>query len=180
MQKPQSKFPWLTRNIAALGIVSFFSDISSEMATAILPIFLVSIGGTAATLGIIEGVSDASISLMKIWAGWYSDAIGKRKPFATVGYILTAIGVGLFSVTFNWYQVLAARLVSWLGKGVREPARDALMVESTQPQYYGRMFGFHRMMDTLGAIIGPLMAFMLIKFMPLRSIFLIALIPRLC
>jgi MFS family permease len=171
------KSKWLNKNIFAMGLTSFFSDFGHEMATAILPAFLISVGGSAALLGFIEGIADASISGMKIFSGWYSDYIGKRKPFAVVGYLLTAIGVGSFSLAFSWPQVLLSRVVAWLGRGTREPPRDALLVDSTKPEYYGRVFGFHRGMDTLGAIAGPAIAFVLIKSLALRSIFLVALIP---
>jgi MFS family permease len=172
-----NKNSWLNRNILAMGLTSFFSDFGHEMATAVLPMFLVSVGGSAALLGVIEGIADASVSFMKLLSGWYSDYIGKRKPFAVIGYFLTAVGVGSFFLAFSWIQVLISRVIAWLGRGIREPARDALLVDSTKPQYYGRVFGFHRGMDTLGAIIGPTLVFLLIKSMPLRSIFLVALIP---
>ena len=168
---------WLNRNIFAMGLTSFFSDFGHEMATAILPAFLVSVGGSAALLGLIEGIADASISGMKLLSGWYSDYIGKRKPFAMIGYFLTAIGVGSLSLALSWPHVLISRVVAWLGRGTREPPRDALLVDSTKPQFYGRVFGFHRAMDTLGAIAGPAIAIILIKSLALRSIFLIALIP---
>jgi len=168
---------WLNRNILALGITSFFSDFGHEMATSVLPAFLVAIGGSPALLGLIEGVSDASTSLMKLVSGWYSDRIGKRKPFTSVGYLLTAVGVGAFSLAFSWPQVLLSRVIAWTGKGTREPARDALLAESTTSRYYGRVFGFHRMMDTLGAVAGPALALVFIRMMPLRPIFLVAFIP---
>ena len=168
---------WLNRNILALGITSFFSDFGHEMATSVLPAFLVAIGGSPALLGLIEGVSDASTSLMKLVSGWYSDRIGKRKPFTSVGYLLTAVGVGAFSLAFSWPQVLLSRVIAWIGRGTREPARDALLAESTTPRYYGRVFGFHRMMDTLGAIAGPALVLVFIRIMPLRPIFLVAFIP---
>ena len=174
-----NKNKWLNRNIFAMGLTSFFSDFGHEMATAILPAFLVSVGGSAALLGVIEGIADASISGMKLLSGWYSDYIGKRKPFAVIGYLLTAIGVGSFSLAFSWPHVLLSRVIAWLGRGIREPPRDALLVDSTKPEFYGRVFGFHRGMDTMGAIAGPAIAFFLIKSMALRSIFLIALIPSL-
>jgi MFS family permease len=172
-----SRNKWLNRNIFAMGLTSFFSDFGHEMATAILPSFLVSVGGSAALLGIIEGIADASVSGMKLLSGWYSDYIGKRKPFAVIGYLLTAIGVGSFSLAFSWPHVLLSRVIAWLGRGTREPPRDALLVDSTKPEYYGRVFGFHRGMDTLGAIAGPAIAFFLVKSMALRSIFLVALVP---
>jgi MFS family permease len=172
-----SKNKWLNRNIFAMGLTSFFSDFGHEMATAILPAFLVSVGGSAALLGFIEGIADASISGMKLLSGWYSDYVGKRKPFAVVGYLLTAIGVGSFSLAFSWPHVLLSRVIAWLGRGTREPPRDALLVDSTKPEFHGRVFGFHRAMDTMGAIAGPAIAFFLVKSMALRSIFLVALIP---
>ena len=175
--REMSKNKWLNRNIFAMGLTSFFSDFGHEMATAVLPAFLVSVGGSAALLGFIEGIADASISGMKLLSGWYSDYIGKRKPFAMIGYFLTAIGVGSLSLALSWPHVLISRVVAWLGRGTREPPRDALLVDSTKPQFYGRVFGFHRAMDTLGAIAGPAIAIILIKSLALRSIFLIALIP---
>jgi len=172
-----SRNKWLNRNIFAMGLTSFFSDFGHEMATAILPSFLVSVGGSAALLGVIEGIADASISVMKLLSGWYSDYVGRRKPFAVIGYLLTAIGVGSFSLAFSWPHVLLSRVVAWLGRGTREPPRDALLVDSTRPEFHGRVFGFHRGMDTLGAIAGPAIALVLVKGMALRSIFLVALVP---
>ena len=160
-----------------MGLTSFFSDFGHEMATAILPVFLVFVGGSAALLGLIEGIADASVSFMKLLSGWYSDFIGKRKPFAVIGYFLTAIGVGSFTLASSWIHILISRITAWAGRGAREPARDALLVDSTEPVYYGRVFGFHRGMDTLGAIVGPALAFFLMKSISLRSIFLVALIP---
>ncbi|HSW74102.1 MAG TPA: MFS transporter [Candidatus Limnocylindria bacterium] len=168
---------WLNKNIIALGFVSLFSDMSSEIITVLLPTFLLSLGGSAAVLGIIEGLADASVSFTKIGAGWYSDYLGKRKPFAFVGYLLAAGGIACFMGAFHWYQVLIGRLITRFGKGVRDPARDAWLTESTTPPFYGRVFGFHRAMDTVGAIIGPLLAFFLIKIFTLRMVFFIALVP---
>ena len=172
-----NKNKWLNRNILAMGWTSFFSDFGHEMATAVLPAFLVSIGGSAALLGLIEGLADASTSLMKVLSGWYSDYIGRRKPFAVLGYFLTGLGVGSIALAFSWPHVLLSRVVAWIGRGTREPPRDAMLADSTQPQYYGRAFGFHRALDTLGAIVGPATAFFLIKAIPIRSVFLVALIP---
>ena len=176
-ERNMNRHNWLNRNIVAMGLTSFFSDFGHEMATAILPMFLVSVGGSAALLGVIEGVADASVSFMKLLSGWYSDFIGRRKPFAVIGYFLTAVGVGSFTLASSWTHILISRIVAWLGRGTREPSRDALLVDSTEPAYYGRVFGFHRGMDTLGAIVGPALAFFFIKSMSLRSIFLVALIP---
>jgi len=168
---------WLNRNIAAMGFTSLFSDFSHEMTTVVLPTFLTSLGGSPATLGFIEGVADAATSFMKFLAGWYSDVIKRRKPFATLGYALTAIGVGLLAIATRWQHVLVDRAVAWAGKGLRKPPRDALLVESTQPAYYGRVFGFHRAMDTIGGVLGPACAYLLINYVSLRTLFMIAFIP---
>lgn len=146
------------------------------MTTALLPMFLATIGGTAATLGLIEGISDASSSIIKLWMGYYSDKIGKRKAIAVVGYVVTALK-GLFAFTTNWHQVLVIRVVAWMGRGARGPVRDALMVDLLEPAYYGRAFGFHTAMDTIGAIIGPAIAFALVGILSYRQIFLISFIP---
>lgn len=168
---------WLNRNIAAMGFTSLFSDFSHEMTTVVLPTFLTSLGGSPATLGFIEGVANASTSFMKFLAGWSSDIFKRRKPFAVLGYILTALGVGFLAIATRWQQVLFDRALAWAGKGLRKPPRDALLVESTQPAYYGRVFGFHRAMDTIGGVLGPASAFFLIKYVSLRTLFMIAFIP---
>lgn len=170
-------FYWLNRIIVALGFVSFFSDLGSEMATSLLPAFMVSLGYSAAFLGLIEGFANASASISSILAGWSSDYTTARKPFAAVGYLLAALGVGLLSCARHAYQIIFARVLTRIGKGVREPARDALLVSAAQPGVYGRMFGFQRMMDNLGAVFGPLLALLLLKWIPLSFIFIVAFVP---
>lgn len=106
---------WLTKSIFGIGLTSLFSDMGHEMTTAVLPMFLATLGGTAATLGLIEGIADASSSFVKLWMGYYSDKIGKRKPIASVGYVITALK-GLFAFTTSWYQVLLIRFShGWAG-----------------------------------------------------------------
>jgi MFS family permease len=128
------KNSWLTKSILGIGLTSLLSDMGHEMTTAILPVFLATIGGTAATLGLIEGIADASSSFIKLWMGYYSDKIGKRKPIIVVGYVMTAIK-GLFAFTTNWYQVLFIRVFAWMGRGARGPVRDALMVDLLKPAH---------------------------------------------
>ena len=170
---------WLNKNILAFGLVSFFTDFGNEMAAAILPIYITAIGGSAEILGFIEGIADACVSFMKIISGWYSDYINKRKPFATIGYALSFYWSFYLYLSTNLLQVLTGRVISRLGKGIREPARDALLANSSSSKFYGRVFGFHRAMDTLGAIFGPLTALILIKLLAPNSIFLVALVPTL-
>ena len=174
-----AKNKWLNRNIWAMGWTSFFSDFGHEMATAILPSFVIFLGGSAALLGLIEGLADASTSLMKVVSGWYSDYIGRRKPFAMIGYFLTAIGVGSLSLAVSWPFVLLSRVVAWIGRGTREPPRDALLADSVKPEHVGKAFGLNRALDTLGAVCGPALAVILIRTVKLNYIFLIALIPSL-
>jgi len=174
----QKKGKWLNRNVAAMGFTSLFSDASHEMATAILAQFLIiELHGSAEILGLIEGFADFSSSFVKTYSGWLSDKIGKRKPLGTLGYALTGTFISLFAFASNALQVLFYRTVGWIGRGIRESPRDALLAESVEPESYGHAFGFHRMMDTLGAIIGPSIAFILLPLVGFRSVFLVALLP---
>jgi len=169
---------WLNRNVAAMGFTSLFSDASHEMATAILAQFLIiELHGSAEILGLIEGLADFSSSFMKTYSGWLSDKIGRRKPLATLGYALTGTFISMFAFASSFLQVLFYRTAGWIGRGIRESPRDALLAESVEPESYGHAFGFHRMMDTIGAIIGPSIAFILLPFIGFRSVFLVALIP---
>ena len=147
-----------------------------ELTTAVLPLFLATFDGGAAALGVIEGVSDAASSLLKLWMSYYSDRLGKRKPILVAGYLLTAM-MGTFAFVTAWWQLLAIRAIAWIGRGARGPVRDALLSESVPPQAHGRAFGFEGAMDTLGAILGPAIALSLVGFIALRHIFLIAFIP---
>jgi MFS family permease len=172
------KSRWLNRNVAAMGVTSLFSDASHEMATAVLAQFLVAeLHGSAEILGLIEGIADFSSSFFKTYAGWFSDKIGRRKPLATLGYAITGVIISFFAFASNYLQVLFYRTVGWIGRGIRGPPRDALLSESTEPESYGHAFGFHRMMDTLGAIIGPALAFALLPIIGFRNIFLVAFLP---
>lgn len=183
--QPTPQAGWLNRNVLGMALASFFSDAGHEMATAILPLFLISIGAPAAALGTIEGVADAVSSFIKLGAGWFSDRVGKRKPIAVTGYFLTGLTTGLFAVVVSWPQVLLARAAGWFGRGIRGPVRDAMLAESVPAEARGRAFGFHRMGDTLGAITGPVLALVALSLVSgqaatdaaYRLIFLITMIP---
>jgi MFS family permease len=167
---------WLTRNVFAIAMLSLFSDMGHELTTAVLPLFLATFGGAAAALGIVEGVSDAASSVLKLWMSIYSDRVGKRKPILVIGYIVTAL-MGTFAFVTAWWEVLLIRTFAWMGRGARGPVRDALLSESVPPEAHGRAFGFEGAMDTLGAVIGPAIALSLVGVIALRHIFLIAFIP---
>lgn len=170
----------LPRNVVLLGVTSFFADISSEMIYPLVPIFLtVTLGAPVAVVGLIEGVAESTASLVKLGSGWISDRIGRRMPLVISGYGLAAIAKLMLALAFVWPIVLAARFVDRFGKGVRGSPRDALIADSAPPELRGRAFGLHRSMDTAGAVIGPLLALLLVAVLSdrLRVIFLLAAIP---
>jgi MFS family permease len=146
---------WLNRTVLGIGLASLFSDFSHEIATALLPAFLASMSVAAVWLGIIEGVSDGLSSVAKMGSGFYTDKLQRRKPIAVLGYIVTALGTASFGLATNAWHVLLARSSAWLGRGVRTPVKKALLASAVTKDTYGRAFGFERMMDTIGAIIGP-------------------------
>ena len=145
-----------------IGLASLFSDWSHEIATAVLPAFLATMGAAAAWLGVIEGISDGASSFAKMASGYYTDKFQRRKPIAVAGYLVTALGTASFGLATAAWHVLLARSCAWLGRGVRTPVRKALLAGSVTKETYGRAFGFERMMDTVGAIVGPASAFFLL------------------
>jgi MFS family permease len=172
---------WLNKNILGMGLASFFSDMNHEMASSVLPAFLSSVlGAPAFALGLIEGVADGISTLFEVWSGWYSDKIGKRKGLTVIGYAITAFSEASFALATNWWHILIGRTTGWIGWSIRSPVRDALLLESTTKETVGRAFAFHRTMDTLGAIAGPLIATLLLSRVPIRTIFLVSLIPGIC
>jgi MFS family permease len=172
---------WLNRNILGMGMASLFSDMNHEMATAVLPMFLSSVlGAPAFALGLIEGVADGISTLFELWSGWFSDRIGKRKGLAVAGYAITAFSKATFALATSWWHVLFGRTFGWIGWSIRSPVRDALLTESTTPATISRAFAFHRTMDTMGAILGPLIATLLLAHVSIRVIFLVSLIPGVC
>ena len=172
---------WLNRTVLGIGLASLFSDWSHEMATTVLPAFLATMGVAAAWLGIIEGVSDGLSSFAKMASGYYTDKLQRRKPIAVIGYLTTALGTASFGLATAAWHVLIARACAWLGRGVRTPVRKALLAGSVTKETYGRAFGFERMMDTMGAIVGPATAFVLLQALNHRyaMVFALTLIPSL-
>ncbi|HEV2391864.1 MAG TPA: MFS transporter [Verrucomicrobiae bacterium] len=172
---------WLNRTVIGIGLASLFSDWSHEMATTVMPAFLATMGVAAIWLGLIEGVSDGLSSFAKMGSGYYTDGLRRRKPIAVIGYVMTALGTAAFGLATAAWHVLLARAFAWLGRGVRTPVRKALLASAITPETYGRAFGFERMMDTLGAIVGPLSAFVLLQALNHRypPLFALTLIPSL-
>jgi MFS family permease len=158
----QRRVPWLNRTVLGIGLASLFSDWSHEIATTVMPAFLATMGVAAFWVGLIEGVSDGLSSFAKLASGYYTDQLRRRKPVAVIGYLVTALGTASFGLATAAWHVLAARAVAWFGRGVRTPVRKALLAGAVTKETYGRAFGFERMMDTLGAIVGPASAFVLL------------------
>src|SRR6266852_2639616 len=153
---------WLNRTVLGIGLASLCSDWSHEMATAVMPAFLATMGVAAAWLGLIEGVADGLSSCAKMGSGYYTDKLQRRKPIAVAGYVMTALGTAAFGLATAAWHVLIARAFAWLGRGVRTPVRKALLASAVTPETYGRAFGLERAMDTCGAIVGPATATMLL------------------
>src|SRR5580692_7272128 len=172
---------WLNRTVLGIGLASLFSDWSHEIATTVLPAFLATLGVAAAWLGLIEGVSDGLSSFAKMFSGYYTDRLQRRKPIAVIGYLVTALGTASFGLATSAWHVLLARSLAWLGRGVRTPVRKALLAGSVTSETYGRAFGFERMMDTIGAIVGPASAFLLLQVFHHHypALFAVTLIPGL-
>src|SRR3989442_7710105 len=156
----------LTANILVLGVVSLLTDFSSEMIVQILPFYLIlALGANALIVGLIEGTADAVVAFMKVVSGRWSDVAGSRKGFVEAGYGLSTVMKILFPFAAAWPQFFGMRVVERLGKGVRDAPRDALLTESTPADARGKAFGFHRSMDTAGAIIGPVVTLALLALL---------------
>jgi MFS family permease len=161
---------WLNRNVIGMTITSLLSDLGHEMATAILPAFLALLGISPAVLGAIEGIADATSSFVKLGTGWLSDRLGHRKAITAGGYALTGASQAIFALANGWGIVLAGRVVGWFGRGIRGPLRDAMLADSIPPAARGKAFGLHRAGDTLGAVLGPLLAVALIPILHVRLV----------
>ncbi len=149
------------KNIILLGIASFFNDISSEMIIAIFPMFIVSLGGGGMAIGLIGGLGNSLSSILKVFSGYWSDKIGRKKIFVFWGYCSSAIAKMFFPFCYNWGEVLFLRMAERIGKGIRTAPRDALLSISADRKVRGKAFGIHRAMDSLGAVMGALGAFFL-------------------
>src|SRR5438552_1624759 len=150
----------MPRNVVALGFVSLFTDVSTEMIVPVLPLFVaLTLRASASSLGLIEGVAECTATVLRIGSGWLSDRIGRRKPFLIFGYGISGAAKASLAAASSTGAVLGMRFTDRLGKGLRNPPRDALIADSVDSKSLGRAFGFHRALDTTGAAIGPLVAF---------------------
>jgi len=171
---------WLSRNVIVLGVVSLFTDVSSEMIIPLLPVFLTSVlGAGALALGWIEGLAEATASVLKLLSGRWSDRAGRRRPFVIGGYTVSALARPLVALATAPWHVLAVRLADRAGKGLRSSPRDALLAASVAPDERASAFGLHRAMDHAGAVLGPLAATAVLTLWTddLRKLFWLAAIP---
>ncbi|HEY6000904.1 MAG TPA: MFS transporter [bacterium] len=168
------------RNVKALGAVSLLTDASSEMVYPVLPLFLANVLGAPVTaIGVIESVAEGTASFLKVFSGWLSDRVGRRRPLIALGYSISNVVKPLLALTASWPSVLALRFADRFGKGVRTAPRDALIADSGDAARRGRDFGFHRALDTVGAAIGPLAAWAILTLAPggYRTIFWMSAVP---
>jgi MFS family permease len=175
----EKKVLGLEWNIFFTGITSFLTDTTTKMIYAIMPLFLLSIGASKTELSLIEGIAESTASLIKALSGYWSDKIGKNKPFMVVGYAFTAVISPLFSLVTSPLQVLVLRFTERVGKGIRTAPRDSLIAATAEKGKSGRGFGFHKAMDNSGAIVGPLLAFAVLSVFPgdYRKVFLFSVVP---
>lgn len=172
---------YLTRTIWILSFVSLMTDVASEMLYPVMPIYLRSIGFSVLLIGILEGIAEATAGLSKGYFGKMSDHTGKRAPFVRLGYSFSAISKPMMALMVYPVWIFFARTIDRIGKGVRTGARDAMLSDEATPATKGRVFGFHRSMDTLGAVLGPAFALLYLYFYPgsYKTLFLIAFAPGL-
>ena len=171
-------FKGLGPNVIALGAASFFTDFGAELVVPLLPAFILSLGGTARTLGWIEGVSDSAASLLRIVSGWLSDRLRRRKFFVLAGYGIASVARPLYGLAAVAWHAGAVRLADRLGKGLRLAARDALIADSCEPWARGKAFGLQKAMDHFGATLGPLLAMVLLaNHWDYRGVFFLTAIP---
>ncbi|MGI0037043.1 MAG: MFS transporter [Nitrososphaera sp.] len=177
-REPSSANAGGMRNVTALGLVSFFTDFSTEMVLGVLPFFIVTtLGASRALLGAIEGSAELVGYAFRMVSGSLSDKTGKRKVFVLTGYAVSTASKPFFAASTSWVDAFLVRAGDRVGKGIRTAPRDALIADSVSESRVGRAFGVHRTIDQLGAIVGPVAAFALLQFIDIRGVFLVSLIP---
>jgi MFS family permease len=172
-------FRGLSRNIIIVGLVSLFTDLSSQMVFPVVPLFLLSLGASAWVVGLVEGAAETTASLLKVFSGYWSDKVKRRKPFVLGGYSLSSLTKPLFAFAQTWPFVLFFRVLERVGKGIRDAPRDAIIAESVDVSIRGKAYGFQRAMDGVGSFSGAIIAVILLPLFGYRELFLIAFFPGL-
>ncbi|HEV2601372.1 MAG TPA: MFS transporter [Candidatus Babeliales bacterium] len=174
------KLSWLSKDLIGISFTSLFNDFNHEMTTALLPAFIEQMIGTMhapLALGIIMGFADACSMIMKLISGWLTNHVRYFKPILVIGYAITPIFTSLIGTALHIWQVFLYQIIAWMGRGLREPMKDVWLSQISSPPDYGKVYGFNRGLDTLGAIAGPTLAFFTIKYCTLPYNFFIAFIP---
>lgn len=172
--------PWITRTVIAIVLATFFSDVSHEMCTAVLPLYLATVGLGPAALGLIEGVADFLVSLSKLAGGYVGHHVHHKRPWASLGYLVTTLGTWSIAFVGNLAAVLTLRSAAWIGRGFRAPLRDYLLADAVEPTHFGRAYGLERAGDMLGAVVGPLLAVLLLwAGLEFRTVILWTILPGL-
>ncbi len=176
----ERKFFGFGKNVFFAGLVSFFMDVSSAMIYPLVPLFLANVLGiNKSVIGLIEGIAESTASLLKVFSGWFSDKIGNRKWLMAAGYAISTLSRPIVALATGWHHVMGSRFMDRFGKGVRTAPRDAIIAESTEKAFLGRAFSFHRSLDTMGAVVGPALAFFFLSLFlnDYRKVFWLSMIP---
>ncbi len=169
---------WLNRTVIGVGLASFFSDLSHETVTSVLPAYLATFGAAAAVLGAVEGIADGASMLAKFYGGWLADRLQRRKPLCAAGYAVMGLSPLVIAAALSPIWVVLGRTLAWISRGLRTPARKALLADAVTPECYGRAFGFERALDTMGAIVAPLFVLLLMRLgVGYRSIIVTGCVP---
>jgi MFS family permease len=169
---------WITRGVFGIVLATFFSDVAHEMATAVLPLYLASVGLGPAALGAVEGFADLVYSLAKLGGGILGQRVPHKKPWVALGYAVTALGTASIGLVQSVVGVVSLRGAAWIGRGVRSPLRDYLLADEVEPTHFGRAYGVERSADMLGALAGPLIAILLVACgLPPREVILWSIVP---
>jgi MFS family permease len=169
---------WITRGVIGIILATFFSDVGHEMVTAMLPLYLGSIGLGAAALGVMEGVADFLSSLAKLSGGAVGHRTERKKPFVAAGYLVTALGTSGLGLVSTLPLLATLRSIAWMGRGFRSPLRDFLLADEVEKTHYGRAYGVERSADMLGAVVGPLVTLVLVALaFPVKTIILLSFFP---
>ena len=167
VEKSRKRILGFDTNVFFMGLTSFFTDISSELIFTLVPLFLSDVWGATSTIvGLVGGLSDSADSIFRIFSGWFSDKIGKRKVLATMGYSISTVAKPFMLLANTWGAVIGVRVGDRIGKGVRSSSRDALIADSVDEKERGRSFGLHRAMDTAGAVVGLIIAAIIVYMIP--------------
>lgn len=180
MTQPSARRPWVTRGVVGIVLATFFSDVAHEAATSVLPLYLASIGLGAAALGAVEGFADLVYSLAKLGGGYLGHHVRRKQPLVALGYAVTMGATASIALVRGAGAILGLRALAWIGRGLRSPLRDHLLADEVEPSHYARAYGLERSADMLGALVGPLVAVLLVAIgLSAREIIAWTLVPAL-